>query len=127
MKSRLFLRILAGTMTGENFLRFLKELKIHMKKKKLLLFVDGLPSHRSKKVKEYIDQEHSWLRVERMPGYAPELNPIEYLWASMKKKHLGNARTENMKELATMVKRAKRKMNDAKLLKGFLKASSLFG
>jgi transposase len=127
LRSKLFLRILAGTMTGENFLRFLKELKIHTKKKKLMLFVDGLPSHRSKKVKEYINQENSWLRVERLPGYAPELNPIEYLWASMKKRHLGNARTENMKELATMVRKAKRKMNDTKLLEGFLKASNLFG
>lgn len=70
VQSKLFLRILTGTMTGENFLRFLKELKTHTKKRKLLLFVDGLPSHRSKKVKEYIKEEHAWLRVERFPGYA---------------------------------------------------------
>lgn len=126
VQSKLFLRILTGTMTGENFLRFLKELKTHTKKRKLLLFVDGLPSHRSKKVKEYIKEEHAWLRVERFPGYAPELNPIEYLWASMKKKHLGNARTEHMGELVGMVKKARRKMNDTKLLEGFLKASGLF-
>ena len=78
-------------------------------------------------MKEYIEQEHSWLRVERLPGYAPELNPIEYLWACMKKKHLGNARTENMGELALLVQKAKRKMNNTRLLEGFLKASDLFG
>mgnify|MGYP006085055011 CR=1 FL=1 len=38
MKSKLFLRILSGTMTGENFLRFLKELKnIHRKEKSSFL------------------------------------------------------------------------------------------
>ena len=124
--SNLFLRIQSGSMTSDRFLIFLKELKIHMNKKKLLLFVDGLPSHRSKKVKQYIKREKKWLRVERLPGYAPELNPIEYLWASMKKKHLGNA-LGDMKKVAKMVHKAKRKMNDALLLRGFLKASELFG
>jgi transposase len=113
-------------MNGIAFLRFLKELKVHMNGRKLLLFVDGLPAHRSKEVREYVCKEKDWLRIERLPSYAPELNPIEYLWGAMKKKHLGNARTRGLHALARMVKGAKRKMNDTKLLRGFLKASALF-
>jgi transposase len=108
------------------FLKFLKELKIHMHGQKLLLFVDGLPSHRAQKVKEYLSIQKSWLRIERLPSYAPELNPIEYLWGAMKKKHLGNARTRGISALAGMIKKAKRKMNNSELLNGFLKASGLF-
>jgi len=44
----------------------------------------------------------------------------------MKKKHLGNARVSHIANLAVMVKKAKKKMNDTVLLKGFLKASTLF-
>lgn len=126
-KSSLFLRLLSGSMNADEFIRFLKGLKRHLRGKKMLLFVDGLPAHRAKKVKDHIIQEKSWLRIERLPGYAPELNPIEYLWAAMKKKHLGNARAKGFGKLARMAKKAKRKMNDSKLLGGFLKASKLFG
>jgi transposase len=114
-------------MNTDEFLRFLKDLKIHMKGKKLLLFVDGLSAHHTKKIKTYTQQEKKWLRIERLPSYAPKINPIEYLWAAMKKKHLGNARASHIGALARMTKKARKKMNDTNLLKGFLKKSGLFG
>src|SRR3989344_3249876 len=126
MRSRLFLRILPDNMNGGAFITFLKELKGHMNRRKLLLFIDGLAAPRSQIVSTHLRQEKHWLRVERFPSYAPELNPIEYLWGTMKKKHLGNARTKGLDQLAHMVKKAKRKMNDRTLLHGFLKASGLY-
>ena len=32
----------------------------------------------------------SWLRVERLPAYAPELNPVEGLWGNVKGTELAN-------------------------------------
>lgn len=98
-----------------------------MKGKRLLLFVDGLAAHRTKKICTYVKEEKKWLRIERLPSYAPKVNPIEYLWAAMKKKHLGNARAEHIGSIACMVKKAKKKMNDQSLLNGFLRKSGLFG
>lgn len=58
------------------------------------------------------------------PGYAPELNPIEYLWATMKKKYLGNL--ADLPSIGTALRNAKRKMNTVVLLCGFLRASALY-
>jgi transposase len=124
--SRLLIRSIAGGQNTQETIRFLADLKRHMKGRKLLLFWDGLPAHRSKKVMEYLKTQSSWLHTARLPSYAPELNPIEYLWGAMKKKHLGNLRAEGMKKLGSAVRKAKKAMNDTKLLRGFLKASRLY-
>jgi transposase len=125
-KIELFLRTIAGSLTSEETIRFLKELKRHLGGRKLLLIWDGLPVHRSKIVSRYLVKQQAWLRIERFPAYAPELNPIEYCWSAMKQKHLGNLRAEGMSSLGRAVRRAKRTMNDRALLHGFLKASELY-
>jgi DDE superfamily endonuclease len=45
---------------------------------------DGLPAHRSKLMHTWLRRQRSWLVVEPLPAYAPELNPVEPLWASLK-------------------------------------------
>ena len=35
--------------------------------------------------------QRDWLVVERLPGYAPELNPAEQVWANLKGNELANA------------------------------------
>jgi hypothetical protein len=43
---------------------------------KLLVIWDGAPIHRSKNVKEFLAEGGARrLQLERLPGYAPELNP----------------------------------------------------
>lgn len=125
-KIELFLRTMAGALTGEETVRFLRELKRHLRGQKLLLIWDGLPAHRSKLVSRSLAEQRSWLKVERFPAYAPELNPIEYCWGAMKTRRLGNLRAEGMPSLGRAVRRAKRAMNDRTLLHGFLKASGLY-
>lgn len=126
IRSRLFIRTIAGGLDAEETIRFLKDLKRHMKGRKLLMIWDGLPAHRAKIVQAWICENASWLRIARLPGYAPELNPIEYCWGAMKAKHFGNLRAEGMKGLGHAVRKAKYAMNDNGLLKSFLKASELY-
>jgi len=38
----------------------------------------------------YIADCRDWLRVERLPAYAPELNPVEGLWGNVKGTELAN-------------------------------------
>jgi len=45
---------------------------------------------KAKVVADWIRNERSWLRVERYPGYAPELSPVEYLWSPIKTKDLAH-------------------------------------
>jgi hypothetical protein len=51
---------------------------------KATLVWDGLPAHRSKVMGAWLRRQRSWLVVEPLPGYAPELNPVEPLWSSLK-------------------------------------------
>jgi hypothetical protein len=46
----------------------------------------GLPAHRSNKMKAWTASQRHWLVVERLPAYAPELNPVEALWSNLKSK-----------------------------------------
>ena len=124
--SRLFLRIFRGSMDAQDIRRFLKELKTYLKGRKLLLIWDGLPAHRAKITREYIGREKKWLRVERFPAYAPELNPIEYLWSSMKRKDTSNHLPAGLGNLRRTIHKSKRRLSDTKLLRGFLRASKLY-
>jgi putative transposase len=38
----------------------------------------------------WLRRQRSWLVVEPLPDYAPELNPVEPLWASLKEIELAN-------------------------------------
>ena len=51
---------------------------------KLLVVWDGLPAHRARLVSEFIRAQRGRLAIERLPGYAPELNPAEYIWGYWK-------------------------------------------
>ncbi len=45
---------------------------------------DGLPAHRSRAMLAWLRTQRSWLVVERLPAYAPDLNPVEGLWPSLR-------------------------------------------
>jgi hypothetical protein len=45
---------------------------------------NGLPSHRSRFMRAFLARQRSWLVVQRLPGYAPELNPVDGLWSNIK-------------------------------------------
>jgi len=49
-----------------------------------------LPAHRARLVSEFIRAQGDRLMVERLPGYAPELNPVEYIWGYWKHHELPN-------------------------------------
>ena len=39
---------------------------------------------------EWVTSQRDWLSIEPMPGYAPDLNPTEQVWGSVKSKELAN-------------------------------------
>ena len=123
-KPRLLLRAKKGSINRFAVLKFLKELKRHRRGRKLLFFWDGLAAHRAKIVSQFILENRSWLRLERLPAYAPELNPVEYFWSALKKRS-GNG-TPEVDALMKHARKARRRFSDSKLLAGFLKASGLY-
>jgi len=41
-------------------------------------------------MRAYLAAQRRWLHVERLPGYAPDLNPIEQVWGNVKGRELAN-------------------------------------
>ena len=54
------------------------------RKRPVFLVVDGHPSHRAKMIADYVKQLKGRLELHFLPGYAPELNPDEFVWNYVK-------------------------------------------
>jgi transposase len=79
-----------GAYNDDSLIEFLQALHNELAAAKVTLIWDGLPSHRSRKMQAHIRAQRRWLVVERLPGYAPDLNPVEGLWGNIKGTELAN-------------------------------------
>ena len=80
----------------------------------LVILWDGAPIHRSHLITEFLaNGAKPRLHAERLPAYAPELNPGEGLWAQLTGVELRNLCGVNLphlrRELRDAVKRVRRK------------------
>jgi transposase len=66
---------------------------------------DGLPAHCSHAMRAWLGRQRSWLVVEPLPAYAPELNPVEPLWSSLKGMELANLAADTLEELTAAAER----------------------
>ena len=71
---------------------------------KVYLIVDGHPVHRSRIATSFVDAHAEQLRLIRLPGYCPELNPDELLNQDVKTNALGKTRPANRTELIANVR-----------------------
>jgi transposase len=89
-RSRFFFQTRPGTYKDVGLIGFLRQLKRHFHGRRVLLIWDGLAAHRSARMRVYLARQRGWLTVERLPGYAPELNPVEQVWGNLKTRELAN-------------------------------------
>ena len=89
-RARLYVHLRPGTNNEQSLIAVLKDLRRHFRGQKVLLIWDGLTCHRSLLMREHLERQRSWLSVERLPGYAPDLNPAEGPWANLKGTELTN-------------------------------------
>ena len=52
-------------------------------------------------MREYLDRLGGCIQIAFLPPYAPDLNPVEYLWAWLKRHALANYCPNNLSELHT--------------------------
>jgi transposase len=79
-----------GGMTAELFVSLLGKM-MRYRTKPVHLVVDGLPAHKTKLVKNYVQSTRGRLTLHVLPGYAPELNPDEAVWSHMKRTGVARA------------------------------------
>jgi hypothetical protein len=68
--AHLVFQMRAGAYNDEALIAFLSELN-QLEQRPVVLIWDGLPSHRSGRMREWVASQPSALRVEQLPGYAP--------------------------------------------------------
>lgn len=121
-----YFRLFPGTIGGPQVVEFLQHLLRHVQGK-LLVIWDGLPAHRSRKVKDFVVQQRKRLEVEFLPAYAPDLNPVEYLWGHWKQHELPHLCPKDFGALSYHARRALRRMRRRPtLVAAFWKQAQLF-
>jgi transposase len=88
--AQLCFHVTAGNYDTERLIEVLGELRRFLGGEKATLLWDGLPAHRSRAMGAWLATQRRWLVVERLPAYAPDLNPVEGLWSSLKAVELAN-------------------------------------
>jgi len=77
-------KVYTGGLNKDRFVAFLKSF-MRGRKHPVMLIVDGHPAHRARIVRDYVQALKGKLEIYFLPGYAPELNPDEFVWNHLKK------------------------------------------
>ncbi len=116
----------AGTYDTESLIQFLEDFHLHIGDDKVTLIWDGLPSHRSRAMQAFLKKQRRWLVVERLPAYAPDLNPVEQVWDNLKNGELANLCPDTIGEAEEIVDEGLCRIgNDTRLAFSFLRHCGL--
>lgn len=100
----LHFRTLPGQYANqERTAEFLRQLMRHLRHEVVVVWDRGT-MHRGWAIRDVL-QRFPRLRIESLPPYAPELNPVEYLWNHLKYGKLANYAPRNVRELNTRLRR----------------------
>ena len=98
-QGRLRFRLFEGSFAGPVFIDFLRRLLRDLAGRKVHLIVDGHPVHRAKLVSAWVAQRPTRIDLHFLPGYSPELNPVELLNNDVKANAAGRRRARTVVEL----------------------------
>jgi transposase len=121
-----YFQIFEQAIRSEQIIEFLKHLLRYIQGNILVIW-DRLPAHKSAVTQQFIRDQRCRLEMEYLPPYAPELNPVEYIWAHCKHHELPNVCAKNLWDLSTGARRSlKRMRRRPRLITAFWKQASLF-
>ena len=103
---------------------FLRQLNRQLQGRIILLW-DRLGAHRSKSTQGFLSDTPA-LHPVFLPPYAPDLNPVEFVWSYLKTKPLANLALTELPSLQSVTRRHARSLqHKERLLRSFLKHSPL--
>lgn len=98
-RGRAYTLVRQESLNGLDTIEFLAHLG-HLLKGPALVIWDRSPIHRREEVTEFIAAVGAKnLAVELLPPYAPDLNPVEWLWKHLKKVEMRNLACRDLEEL----------------------------
>jgi transposase len=113
-EGRLFMHVQEHSYKGEEVVRFLRQL-LRQIPGKLLVVWDGSPIHRCEAVKVFLRQGGGErIHLERLPAYAPELNPKARVWNLFKRRELKNLCCKDLAQLENALLLARARLRHRK-------------
>ena len=91
-------RLHEGSIAKAEVVEFLKSLRTHFRRPLLIIWDNSQP-HRSILVRDYVATTGGGIQLHFLPGYAPDLNPVEFLWAWLKRHALANFCPDDFSDL----------------------------
>lgn len=98
-----------GSIKSGEVISFVEHLRRQIKGPMLIIW-DGLRAHWSKAVRGYVEGLGGEVKLEQLPAYAPELNPVEYIWGHLKQHELPNFAPKDLWELSKEARKAFRRI-----------------
>ena len=83
-----------GRVNSDDIIKFLKQMLKQHRRRHLVVVMDRATTHRSKKVKEFINSQKR-LHVFYLPPRSPEFNPDEKVWNHLKNHELKGHQEKN--------------------------------
>jgi transposase len=113
-------------VNADDVVRFLEHLLREVSGRMVMIW-DGAPIHRSQVIRDFLANGAAQrLHLERLPAYAPELNPGEGLWQQLKGVELRNLCGFNIPHLTHEVRDAvKRVRRRPRLITSFFRGAKL--
>ena len=109
-EGRLLMMVQERSIRGPDVVRFLRHVLLHVEGK-LTVIWDGLPAHRGHVVKQFLHAGGAErIHLERLPSYAPELNPDEGVWKHLKVVEMKNLCCQNLGQLRRELRKAKERL-----------------
>lgn len=102
-RSTFLFRLYDGAIKSAQIVEFLKALHTQLRQN-LLIVWDGAAQHRSRLVRGHLDSTQGAVQMALLPPYSPDLNPVEYLWAWLKRHALANFCPRSLDELKTFAR-----------------------
>jgi transposase len=122
---RFYFRFFDGAIRSAQVIEFLGALKRHIRHK-LLVIWDGVATHRSRLVRAWLQEQDGHIAVAALPPYAPELNPVEAIWAYLKKHEIANLCPTSIAEVSDFARRRLKSMQRRPpLIQAFWKQAEL--
>jgi transposase len=92
-------RLFSGSFRGPVLVDFLRRLLRDLAGQKVHLVLDGHPVHHAKLVSGWVARRPARIELHFLPGYSPELNPVELLNHDVKANAAGRRRPRSVVEL----------------------------
>ena len=109
-QGQIFMQMQERAYCAEDVVAFLR-LLLRKTPGKLLVIWDGASIHRAKVIKEFLAAGAAKrLHLERLPSYAPDLNPQEGVWNLLKRREMKNLCCQHLTHVREALLRAKERL-----------------